>query len=182
MLTMRITAGKWRNQKVHTPTGAQTRPTPSRVREAIFNICQGIIENADVLDLFAGSGIMSLEALSRGASTAILIENSPTAKRCIQKNLETFEANAKLVFGDVFQQLKRLQERGKTFDLIYADPPYSKGFGEQLLSFLDQSPVLQAGGILFLEEGEKLSLPLKTMTLKDVRSYGKTYLHQFIRS
>jgi len=177
---MRITAGKWRNRKTVTPKGDHTRPTPSRVREAIFNICQGTIEGSDVLDLFAGSGIMSLEALSRGANSATLIENSSAAKRCIQQNLETFDADAKLLFGDVFQQLKRLKEKGQTFDLIYADPPYNKGFGEKLVQFIDQSNLLATGGIFFLEEGEKLSLSLKNLALKDIRPYGSTFLHQMV--
>jgi len=180
---MRITAGKWRNRKVHTPKGAHTRPTPSRVREAIFNMCQRMIEGAEILDLFAGSGIMSLEALSRGASSATLIEKDPAAKRCIQKNLETFEIeNAKLLFGDVFSLIKRLEDKGRSFDIIYADPPYNQGIGENLLHYLDQTTLLKKGGILLVEEGNELSLELENLAVDDIRSYGNTALHRIIRS
>jgi len=179
---MRITAGKWRGRSIQTPKGSHTRPTPSRVREAIFNICQSKIDGADILDLFAGSGILSLEGISRGASSATLIDNAPIAKQCIQKNLKLFDIqNARLLFGDVFQQITRLESQNRSFDIIYADPPYNKGIGRQLAEAIDQSNLLRKGGILFIEEGEELSLDLKTCTLQNIRPYGSTILHQINR-
>lgn len=179
---MRITAGKWRGRNVDTPKGAHTRPTPSLVREAIFNICGDAVIHADVLDLFAGSGIMSLEALSRGAASATLIDNNQNAKRSILKNIREFDIQneAAFLFGNVFDRLKRLE--GKTFDVIYADPPYNCGFGEKLLLYLDQSSLLKKGGLLFLEEGQSLQIELETLVLKDCRSYGRTKLHRYTQT
>jgi len=123
-----------------------------------------------------------MEALSRGAASAILIDNALGAKQCITKNLKTFEAtSANLLFGDVFQQLKKLQQRNLSFDLIYADPPYNKGLGQKLAEAIDQSDLLRTGGILFIEEGEELSLDLKTCILQNIRPYGRTILHQITR-
>jgi len=179
---MRITAGKWRGRSVHTPKGSATRPTSSRVREAIFNICQGMVEGSDILDLFAGSGILSLEAISRGAASALLVENAPSAKRCIMKNLSQFQAdNAELLFGDALKQLIKLDQRGDSFDLIYADPPYNRGFGEKIAETIDQLNLLRPGGLLFIEEGKELTLNLNNCTLQNVRPYGRTTLHQITR-
>jgi 16S rRNA (guanine966-N2)-methyltransferase len=180
---MKITAGSLKNRKITTPKGEKTRPTPSKVREAIFNICQSKTIDARFLDLFSGTGIMSFEALSRGAVSSLLIDNSREAKRCILQNIEalTLQGQAAFQFGDVLKLLEKVAVK-REFDIIYADPPYGKGIGEKLLRLIDGSPLLAPGGLLFIEEGDEIvSENLKTLTLVDVRTYGKSKLHRFER-
>lgn len=132
------------------------------------------------MDLFAGSGIMSFEALSRGAGSALLIDSSREAKKCILQNIETLllTGEAEFMFGDVFKILGKLS----SFDIIYADPPYGKKIGEKLLAAIDNSELLAPGGYLFIEEGEEIAAPnLRTLFLKNVRAYGSSKLHQFMR-
>lgn len=177
---MKITAGKWRGQSILTPKGEHTRPTPSRLREAIFNSIQSKIEGADVLDLFAGSGIMTLEAMSRGARSSLLVENHSPARRCIEKNLEHFglQDEAALFYGDVFKMLRKIN---KSFDFIYADPPYKKGYGKTLMELVDTLSLLKEDGVFFLEEGEVVEPKLSTLKIVDIRSYGSTRLHRLVR-
>lgn len=123
---MRIIAGSAKGSQIFAPKGQDTRPTQDRVRESLFNILQGHVEDAHVLDLFAGSGALSLEAISRGAKMAAMVDQAQDAMVCIQRNI------AKLGFGDRTLTLKcdwkkalaRLSEEGYAFDLVFLDPPY----------------------------------------------------------
>ena len=127
---------------------------------------------------------MSFEALSRGAASSQLIDNSREAKRCILQNIEnlSLKDRAFLHFGDVLKLLEKMAVK-KEFDIIYADPPYSKGVGEKLLSLIDGSPLLAAGGLLFIEEGEEIAPEnLETLSLAAVKNYGLTKLHRFERT
>ncbi len=126
---------------------------------------------------------MSLEALSRGAASATLIDNDQNAKRSILKNIQSFEIENEttFLFGNVFSLLKRLAEKGKEYDIIYADPPYESGYGEKLVLFLDHNPLLKKGGLLLLEEGIEIDINPETLILKDCRRYGRTKLHRYIR-
>lgn len=178
---MRITGGVWRNQLIKTPKGLATRPTPSMVREAVFNMTQEVIHDASVLDLFAGSGIMSIEALSRGAKEATLIENNLQARRCIEQNCkEKGITTATLLPLDALIALKKIYKNNHRFNWIYADPPYSQGIGLKIIEEIDHASLLLPGGFFFLEEGEPLSLPsLHSLIHSDTRRYGRTCLHIF---
>jgi len=175
---MRITAGSLKGREIVSPKGDKARPTSSRLREAVFNISGSLVEEAIFLDLFAGSGIMSFEAISRGAKSATLIEQGKGQLAAIRKSVERFgiEDRVRCIRGDVEVHLKRLEE---SFDLIYADPPYSKGLGKKILKLVDHGNLLKKGGLFFLEEGVKLEEELTSLSLKETRKYGSTFLHLF---
>lgn len=194
---MHIIAGLFKNRIITTPKGLATRPTSSRLREALFNICQHSIEGARFLDLFAGSGAMGLEALSRGASSALFIDNSRESVRSIRQNLETLGIvdHAVVFAGDVFQHMKKLAEAKQVFDIIYADPPYEavkrKGEGIQtaysslVIKFVDETDLLSLNGSLFIEDSTATHLAqenLKTLKLKSVRKMGRSALYHYYKN
>lgn len=192
---MHIFSGLYKSRKIITPKGEKTRPTSGRLREALFNICQGQIEGTLFLDLFAGSGAMGLEALSRGAKRVTFVDNSKESIRSIQANLAAYGAmkQGEVIYSDAFDAMRKLAKRGDAFDIIYADPPYdtyvqsSEGkmaFSTHVLAILDELidlklPLLKSEGILFLEDAME-ALPdvqaLKHLTLKDKRNMGRSAL------
>ena len=124
---MRIIAGEWRARKLEAPAGRTTRPTTDRAREAWMSVLHLSLPDARVLDLFAGSGALGLEALSRGAAEATFVENDPRAIAALRKNLATFDATdrATIVRTDAVRFVKTLA--AGAFDIAFADPPYEKG-------------------------------------------------------
>lgn len=181
---MHIIAGLFRHRRLITPKGANTRPTASRLREAIFNICQNEIEGSRFLDLFAGSGAMGFEALSRGAKEAIFIENDREAIRCIQQNAELLNVKnrCQIIQGNVLSQLKKLKSN---FEIIFADPPYhtyiqgsSTTYSEKVIEIIDHSQLLVSNGILFIEEA--FSTPpkpsLTSLEFENSRRMGEAVL------
>lgn len=188
---MRIIAGIHKNRLILTPKGLSTRPTTEKVRAALFNICQGYIKGAHFLDLFAGSGAMGLEALSRGAASATFIENDKASIRCLQQNIRTMgcEDQTKIWHGDVFLMMDKLAKHGNQFGIIYADPPYATAeemhsYNKRVLFKIDQGALLAAGGDLFLEESAKAPVDIEeltTLTELDPRRFGKSTLHQYRR-
>ncbi len=181
---MHIISGKYKNRKIIAPKTDETRPTTSKLREALFNICQSYIENAYFLDVFAGSGAMGLEALSRGAQKASFIDENRDCVRCIRENLQALELEkiGHILHGDAFTLMKRLDSQGEKFHIIYLDPPYGKNLPEELIQMLDESTLLLPGGMLFIEES-KASLIDKgrwhTLRLKSERKMGRSQLLQF---
>ncbi len=184
---MHIIAGTHKSRKITAPKGLKTRPTSGQLRETLFNICQHEISDAEFLDLFAGTGAVGLEALSRGAKKSVFIEKDRSAAECIRRNLETFglHQSAEVIQGDVWKSLARLRH---PFDLIYADPPYGEKIGEVLYSTMilreiDASRILlRNGGQLFIEEGKEwnvLQEKLETLTLISSRRAGRTMLYHF---
>jgi 16S rRNA (guanine966-N2)-methyltransferase len=140
-MSLRIIGGRLRNHTLFSPKGQQTRPTSGLVRKAVFDICQADIEDARFLDLFAGSGAMGLEALSRGASHATFVDASRLACQCITKNLHHLflEKEATVLCGNVLHMIDRLA-RQQPFTLIYIDPPYDEGYIPEVLMRIDYSP------------------------------------------
>ena len=177
---MRIVGGKFKGHSIAPPHGSATRPTTDRVRESVFNIlAHGIdgleIGGARVLDLFAGTGAMGLEAISRGARFCQFVEDSAEARGLIRKN-----ADALGVIG-----LVKIWRRDATllgpcapqprFDLVFADPPYGKGLGEKALDSLMTGQWLNPGGIVVLEEAQKAEVKdIAGLALIDERDYGDT--------
>lgn len=177
---MKILGGSLRNRTLKTPKGGVTRPTTSMVRKALFDICQGLVEDALVLDLFSGSGALGIEALSRGAQHATFIERDREAQQVIRENLKNLnlETQATLLVGDVFSLIKRCKH---PFHLITADPPYKQKTHEELLQFIDREPLLAPGGRLFIEAPFPSSFtpPLEHLQLLSSRRYGTTVLHEW---
>lgn len=190
---MYIIAGLYRQRRLFTPKGAQTRPTASQLRAALFNICQNDIAGARFLDLFAGSGAVGLEALSRGAVSASFLENHKEAIRCIQRNIETLGVRAQttILSGNVFQMLDLLERQKLQFDIIYADPPYYSlktsldgSMSEKIIRYIDQSSLLAPDGTLFIEEAFEFQpriADLNRLTLKNSRRMGSAALQQYTR-
>lgn len=183
---MRIIGGKFKNRLIKTPKGESTRPTSSLVRGAIFNMCQPLIEDALFLDLFAGSGAMGLEALSRGAKHVIFVEKDPKALLSIKANIQLLGVSeqCQIIPKDAFLALKILEKKGERFTIISADPPYitkAVNFSNKLIHLLDETSLLEPQGILFIEEGQPLKVekPFTHFSLKEIRQYGNTYLHVF---
>jgi 16S rRNA (guanine(966)-N(2))-methyltransferase RsmD len=158
---MRIISGTSKGRKLATPKNPSLRPTSDRVKESIFNILRGQIEGGMVLDLFAGTGNLGIEALSRGAKKVIFVEKGRHALRLIQKNLAQFglEERSEVLPIDANRAIGILKQRGKTFDLIFMDPPYEKGLIEKTLVKLSSHQIYHRGSILVIEHHRRELLP-----------------------
>lgn len=167
------------NRQLQTLAGRDTRPTPARVREAVFNIWQGSISDCRWLDLCAGSGAMGAEALCRGATRVVGIERSPRACAVIQANWQqvaTAEQQFQLLRGDVCQRIKALA--GQQFDCIYFDPPYVSDLYEPVIGALAELQLLASAGELAIEHSpnrKQLFLP-STFNICRQKVYGNTAL------
>jgi 16S rRNA (guanine966-N2)-methyltransferase len=177
---MRIVGGKFKGHSIAPPGGQATRPTSDRVRESVFNIlAHGIegleIEGARVLDLFAGTGAMGLEAISRGARFCQFVDDSAEARGLIRKNADQLGAIglAKIWRRDAANLGPCAPQPG--FDLVFADPPYGKGLGEKALTSLVSGQWLNPQAIIVLEEALKVEVPpVAGLALVDAREYGDT--------
>lgn len=179
-MTLRIIAGRFKGRLLKTPKGSSTRPTQGMLREAVFNICQNEIEGAHFLDLFAGSGAMGFEALSRGAEHITLVEQNRFAVSCIKENIAVLDVESEVTL--LPQDAARALARFKTpFHIIYMDPPY----GLPITPILHRvAPHLSAAGLLFVEERynpKKTDKPAKLIDLKlhDTRRFGIAQLTIF---
>lgn len=176
---MRIISGDKKGQKLVSLKRKKLRPTSDKVKGAIFNIIKSV-EGKKVLDLFAGSGALGIEALSRGAEEVIFVDNSFTSLSIIRKNLEKlgFGEKCKLVKKDVLRFLRSKKE--ESFDLILADPPYTKGICQKILDILATKNILNAGGILVIEHHKKEEIEKgEDLILLQQRKYGDTIVSFF---
>src|SRR5215471_214642 len=151
---MRVIAGKYRSRRLTAPPGEHTRPTSDRLRETLFNVVVPGMDGSAWLDLFAGSGAIGIEALSRGAGSVHFVESAGAAVRTIRKNLHTLEIDdgAEVLERDVATALRALNAQGASFDFVFLDPPYRKmGDYEQVLRFLAQSHLLRPNGLVIAE-------------------------------
>lgn len=185
-MVLRILGGRWKGRLIQTPPDSITRPTQGIVRAALFNICQGEVAGARVLDLCAGSGAVGLEALSRGATLVFFVEMHPKAARVIRHNLEQLASGSEAVVleMDAERACRWLLSRGYLFDLIYVDPPYAKPeFIPDLLREIE--PLLALRGQLFVEEKREVKRPawqdMTALSLRKSRTFGGSILHQFVK-
>ncbi len=167
---MRIIAGKWKGRRISTVPGARTRPTGSRVREAWMSILEPRLEGAVVADVFAGSGALGLEALSRGAAHVTFVERSGPAVGVLERNIETLKAGSDSAVVRA-HALAHLRGSGARYDLVLADPPYGRGFAERLLALYRRSPF---GSEFWVEHGADEPMPSGLKC--DQRRYGGTML------
>jgi 16S rRNA (guanine(966)-N(2))-methyltransferase RsmD len=183
---MRITGGSLRGRLLRAPAGRATRPTSSKVRQAIFNILGERITGARVLDLFAGSGALGIEALSRGAQFAAFVESSPGAARAIAGNVEELELRDRaLVARDSASGgLERLSEAGERFDVVFLDPPYAGHAAANALAAIADSGVLAPDAVVVVEHTKRLKLSDRFGSLALVlsRRYGDTSVSVFALS
>jgi 16S rRNA (guanine966-N2)-methyltransferase len=171
---VRVIAGTRRGRPLVTPRGRATRPTSDRVREALFSIL-GDVSGLRVLDLFAGSGALGIEALSRGAAEATLIDSAPAAIAAIRRNLKTLELQASASRQDARAFLQRARSGAEQYDLVFIDPPYrsASGLAAELSTAL--MPVLAPGGRVVAESDRRAPLKLD-LPLLDERRYGDTLI------
>ncbi len=178
---MRIVGGDFRGRPLATPHTQAIRPTTDRTREAVFNVLThrfpDNLEDAKVLDLFAGTGALGLEALSRGASYAVFIEESAEGRGLIRSNVEAFGLTGKT---KIFRRdATALGEAGTLapFDLVFADPPYGKGLGERALQSAKQGGWLARGALCVVEEAASAPFePGLGFMMVDERNYGETVI------
>lgn len=185
---MRIIGGAYRNRLLKAPKSDTTRPTLAVLRKAVFDILQPCIADARFLDLFAGSGLMGLEALSRGAAHATFVENDRTALRIIQENINTLgvQDQCAILALDALRALHICAKKKHPFDVIYIDPPYAvaKKILPELLLFIDAQALLSPGGTLFLETRAPAPPPdvaLAALHFVNSRTFSDTVLHQYRR-
>ena len=174
---MRVITGKARGVVLKTPEGMQTRPTTDRVKEALFSIIQFDIPGCRVLDLFGGTGQLGIEALSRGAKSAVFVDASDAACKLIKENLKRtkLENDAKVVRSDYMEYLRRCRE---TFDVIFLDPPYAEVFLENSLNCITEIDILQTNGIIVTERPleKELSWDIPGYTRSKDYKYGNTLI------
>ena len=177
---MRVITGKARGIALKTPEGNATRPTADRVKEALFSIIQFDVPTAKVLDLFGGTGQLGIEALSRGATSAIFVDQREEACRLIRENLKRtgFETEAQVIRSDYVDYLRNCRD---SFDIILLDPPYAEIFLENSLNLITEIDILQSGGIIVTERpvGKDLSFNFPGYTRSKDYKYASTILTLF---
>jgi 16S rRNA (guanine966-N2)-methyltransferase len=176
---MRIVAGTAKGRKLTVPKGLGVRPTTDRVREALFSSIGARIRGASILDLFAGTGALGLESLSRGAASAVFVERHKAHLAVLGRNIATcgFTDRCRLVDGDSMAALKQLQREGRTFDIVFLDPPYRSLLLERALRFLAESSLLSEQALVIAEHpaGDPPG-PLGGLVIASQKRYGKTVL------
>ena len=175
---MRIIAGERKGHTIFAPRGRETRPTSDRVRENVFNIVAPWVEGARVLDLYAGSGAMGLEALSRGAASTVFVESDRDALQAIERNLEKLRlTGATVVRLSATTALMQEAAAGRKYDLVLVDPPYEMTDYEPIARYLPA--VLADDGLLVLETGARSEPSLSGLGLRTTRRYGRTRVTLF---
>jgi 16S rRNA (guanine966-N2)-methyltransferase len=180
---MRITGGALRGRRLATRSGRATRPTSGRVREAVFNLLRGRIEGARVLDLFAGSGALGIEALSRGATLVLFVDSSASARGVIRENLEALglRKRGRIIGGAANRVIASLAESGRRFDVVFVDPPYGEGTAQEILRTLSSRALLASGGVVVIECGKRESVndSEEGLRLTSSKLYGDTRILLF---
>jgi 16S rRNA (guanine966-N2)-methyltransferase len=168
---VRIIAGKWRSRMVKFPAAAQLRPTPDRVRETLFNWLGQRLDGLACLDLFAGSGALGFEALSRGAARVVMVESDRKVADALRESARSLGADgAEVVNADALAWLARASER---FDLAFVDPPYASGLAQLALAAL--APRMNPGARVYAESAQPLELPGVWRTLREDRAGAVRY-------
>ena len=172
---MRIIGGAWGGRRLQAPPGDATRPTSDRVREALFSILGDRVAGARVLDLFAGSGALGLEALSRGAAGATFVDSAPAAVRALQANLDALGAEAVVRRQDVLRFLGSARSQARDYDLVFLDPPYrlATRLGGRLS---DELPHVLAPGATVVTESDRRDPLDLDLPIPDERRYGDTLI------
>lgn len=177
-MAIRIIAGKYRQREIAAPVGMDTRPTLGRTRESLFSILFGKIEDKKVLDLFAGSGALGFEALSRGAASCVFCDKAPQAIRALENNVRLLKAEneTRILRDDWHKSLRLLHEEGLRFDLVFLDPPYCMDINEVLQTLWDYR-LLAERGIIVAEHGaDKEAAGIGDYAVYSRRQYRDTIL------
>ena len=176
---MRIVGGQRKGHRLKVPKGRQVRPTPDRVREALFSMLHGRTDEASVLDLYAGSGSLGLEALSRGAQRVVFVERNRAVLSVLQENIAhvaTSDSQVEVRTGEVLREIRRLAAAQESFDLVFLDPPYERGLVLPTLELLAGAGILKEDATVVVdhptrEEIEKNAIG--RLEFMDRRAYGE---------
>jgi 16S rRNA (guanine(966)-N(2))-methyltransferase RsmD len=160
-MSIRVAGGYLKGRILKTLPGRTTRPTPARVRESVFSILQHDIGEAEVLDLFSGSGALAIEAVSRGAASAVLVEKNPRAAAVIRQNLAKCDLDLRLIIAGHTRGLDILSSEKKKFSLVFADPPYGLVTPDDLFNLLLKYSLMSAGGFFIMEHSSGLKPELE---------------------
>jgi 16S rRNA (guanine966-N2)-methyltransferase len=168
---VRIIGGEWRSRIIHFPRNAAIRPTPDRVRETLFNWLGQRLDGLACLDLFAGSGALGFEALSRGAARVVMVESHRASAKALRDNALTLGARgAQIIESDALAYLAQARE---SFDVVFLDPPFASDLGRRALDRVAR--VVAAGGRVYLESGEAVEPPVGWRTLREDRAGAVRY-------
>lgn len=185
MFILRVITGTLKGQKLKTVKGTNTRPTSDKVKGGLFNILSADIPGARVLDLFAGTGNLGIEALSRGAASVRFIDKSAESISIIKENLKATKQESKAVVmpGDVLINLKKISGDVEKYDIIFMDPPYNKNFIEETLNIIAKNGIIRDNGIIVVERSIKDDVSFKIDGLKHIRDqrYGDTVLTFYLK-
>ncbi len=180
MFLLRVITGTAKNRKLKVPGGFEVRPTSDRVKEALFNILGGLVPGCLFLDLFAGTGNVGIEALSRGAAGAVFVEKNRKNVLVIEENLVLtgLHSRARVINLDVFKALPVLGREGRLFDLVFLDPPYLKKLEADVLSGIAGNNLLKPWGMVIVESSSRDLLPpaVDLIKLNRQEKYGDTML------
>lgn len=175
---MIITGGTCKGRRINTVNSREVRPTSSKVRESIFSMIFSSITNSVMLDLFAGSGIMGLEALSRGANKVIYVEKNPQVYRILKENLSKFDFDNEIILADALTTLDRFKDI--KFDIIFIDPPYASGLIEPVLKKIINNDLLTKNGLIIIEHNSIINIKdiFKDQEYKILKEkkYGDTFI------
>lgn len=166
---MRVVAGRYRGKNLLSPKDDRVRPTTTRIKETLFNVIQGYTRDAVVLDLFAGSGALGIECISRDASEVTFVDNNKDSLMLVKQNLEGIKGNFKVIGADYMSALRSASAYGKQFDIIFLDPPYATEYGEMAITTIIALNLLKDDGIIIFEHGSE-----KVYTLDDKRFKQRT--------
>lgn len=182
---MRIISGKFKSRIIRFPKTELTRPVIDRAKETIFNILGEQVANTKVLDLYAGSGSLGLEALSREASYVCFVDHAPICTKCIHENLKSLgiSSQANVLQIDVLIAIKRFHSSNEKFDLIFLDPPHNKGLIKKALNLIDAFDILTPSGMIVVGHSNKENLPDDLQNLAILRSVkiGQTFVTYCIK-
>ncbi|HUJ30651.1 MAG TPA: 16S rRNA (guanine(966)-N(2))-methyltransferase RsmD [Candidatus Acidoferrum sp.] len=169
---MRVIAGKFRSRRLKSPGKLRMRPTSDRLRETLFNVLGPAVKDSLFVDLYAGTGAIGIEAISRGAREVILVESHAASAKLIRENLKALEikAGAEVIEGDAVRGLEKIAQRRLVADLIFLDPPYKETEEHlRVLEFLDSSHLVASYGVVIVEHSVKLELPDRLSRLERTR-------------
>ena len=183
---MRIITGRAKGLRLKTPNGMKTRPTADRIKESTFNILAGLIdfEGLSVLDLFAGTGALGLEAISRGAASCAFVDLETFSLINYNVTKAHCENESEVIGGEVFKVMKRFKKSRRQFDLIFCDPPYHLGLWQRALIEIDEANLLSNEGLVIIEHGADENMESALTNLESIRQveYGKTTAIEFFKN
>lgn len=183
---MRVISGLLRSRRIDSPKGRDVRPTSDRVRESLFSVIERDVQDACVLDLFAGSGALGIEAISRGASFVTFVELSPRVAGVLRENLRALEIEEKasVTVGDAMETVRDLSRRRARFGVVFMDPPYSRGLSAAASSAVAEGGILAEDGVMVVEHAKKdiLEAPPGGFWLARFLEFGDTVVSIYRRN